>query len=95
MIEGRKLGTAREWHFKCDDTTSVGWIREEVRKVVERLHGEAELEGTGFQLMRNRDRHYEEHELQDDSYVHSLRNNNSEECVLLIVPQIVLPTPPQ
>ena len=96
LIEGRKLGTAREWHFKCDDTTTVGWIREEVRKVVEHLHDKKELDGTGFHLMRNMDRYYDENELKDDFVtVHSLRHNNSEECIMLILPQIVLPPRPQ
>ena len=96
MIEGRKLGTAREWQFKCDDTTTVGWIREEVRKVVEHLHDKKELDGTGFHLMRNMDRYYDDNELKDDFVtVHSLRHNISGECIMLILPQIVLPPRPQ
>jgi len=47
MASGRSLGS-----FKCDETSSVGKIRQDVRKVLQDLHSKREVHFRCFALLR-------------------------------------------
>ena len=74
MPSGKCLGP-----FKCDEITSVGWIRNELIKAFEDI-GLERLEWEGFALMRN------EHILNSvTAKVFELREMDKNDCLLTVV----------
>jgi hypothetical protein len=79
--------------FKCDETTTVGWIREQVRKVMEEVRRPNTYVRTteGFELIR-----YDSNILRDDSNrIHEQREPEEVDCMLTIISSSHCTTPIQ
>ena len=77
MASGRSLGS-----FKCDETSSVGKIRQDVRKVLQDLHSKREVHFRCFALLRG------DHTLLNDyAKIYELRDVDIEDCLLTVILQ--------
>ena len=75
MTSGNCLGT-----FKCDEQTSIGWIRRQLIKLFEDMRIKGESDWDEFALLRN------EHKLNsDNAKVYEQREVDKQDCILTIV----------
>ena len=75
MTSGNCLGT-----FKCNEQTSVGWIRRQLINLFEDMRSKGESDWEDFALLRN------EHKLNsDNAKVYEQREVDKQECLLTIV----------